>query len=138
MQAAERRERVRYWIQQEPHLTQEELSARLFAEGVIVTQSTLSRDLAEIGAVKRKGAYVFVNPVQSPLQQAGFLSANPAGPHLLVVKTEVGAAQRVGLVIDQQAFPGVVGTLAGDDTIFVALESAEVASALLRSWGVEI
>lgn len=136
MQSKERRERVRQLILASPAVTQEELVARLQAEGFAATQSTLSRDLAELGAVKRRGAYHLPEAADSPWTRAGFLSAAPAGPNLVVARTEVGAAQRVGILLDQAGFDGVVGTLAGDDTIFIAVESALAQQTVLGALGV--
>lgn len=102
-------------------------------EGLEVTQSTLSRDLSELGVTKRKGQYRFLEDPKDRWFQLGYRSALVAGPHLIVVKTDIGCAQRVGLLIDQAALPGVVGTLAGDDTIFVALDDAGAQSAVVTA-----
>jgi transcriptional regulator of arginine metabolism len=58
-------------------------------------------------------------------------SVTPAGPNLLVMRTAIGAAQRVGLVLDRSAWPGIVGTIAGDDTVFIATESAHAQKNLI-------
>lgn len=133
MQVQERRARIRELIYENPQVTQDELVAQLRVEGFQLTQSTLSRDLSELKIAKRKGIYVFTDEPKSNLKLLGFLSAVPAGQHLIVVRTEIGAAQRVGVLIDEMNVQGVVGTLAGDDTIFLALESPEAQAAVFAA-----
>jgi transcriptional regulator of arginine metabolism len=58
-------------------------------------------------------------------------SITPAGSNLLVIRTGVGAAQRVGLALDRCGWPGMIGTIAGDDTVFVATESAHAQKNLI-------
>jgi transcriptional regulator of arginine metabolism len=108
---------------------QEEIVARLRQRGIEATQSSVSRDLRDLGVAKVGGHYVppsvHQNDDQGLRAAARFLSAiTSAGPNLTVVRTVVGAAQPVALAIDRADFPEVVGTLAGDDTIFVATASA--------------
>jgi transcriptional regulator of arginine metabolism len=98
-------------------------------KGFRVTQSSISRDLAEMGAAKVEGRYIspqaLVAGETTPpglAELGGFiLQAAPAGPHLLVVKTTPGVASSVALALDRAAWPEVVGTIAGDDAIFVAV-----------------
>lgn len=106
---------------------QEDLLAVLREEGFLVTQSSVSRDLAELGAVKVEGRYVLpptgvATTGQSEIAEAAAVirGMRAAGPNLLVVLTPAGLAQRVGLVLDRVGWPEVVGTIAGDDTVFVA------------------
>ena len=105
--------------------SQQEIVERLHERGIEATQSSVSRDLRDLAVAKVGGRYV------APAQRAGnaedlreaarFLRAvKPAGPHLLVVLTVTGSAQAVGLALDHAGYPEVVGTLAGDDTVFVA------------------
>lgn len=135
MQIDERRSHIRSILLSDPKITQEELGSRLRAEGIEVTQSTLSRDLAEMGAIKRKGIYALPDTQTKPFVQAGLRAMASAGPHLVVVHTEVGCAQRVGLMIDHEAIPGVVGTLAGDDTIFIALSQPDLHAVVQKRLG---
>lgn len=115
-------------IRQEKIATQEGLLAALQGIGIQTTQASLSRDLNELGVIKENDAYV--------LHPAGFfrgenlliLSIKNAGPHLLVVKTQTGSASMVGMGIDEAKIEGVAGTIAGDDTVFVALESMRQSS----------
>lgn len=105
--------------------TQNGLVVALKRRGVEATQVSLSRDIAELGLIKVAGAYraapagVGVGDPELPLRT--FVQrVDAAGPNLTVVRCEVGTAPRVGLVLDGLAIPGLVGTLAGDDTVFVA------------------
>lgn len=108
---------------------QEELVAALQAAGFSVTQSSVSRDLTEIGAQKINGVY----SIDRDPTLAAILGASAAGPHLLVLKTLIGAAQRVAYTIDAAGRPEIVGTVAGDDTIFIATTSAQ-AQQTIRTW----
>ncbi len=119
---------------------QEELAERLGSLGFAVTQATISRDLEQIGAVKvrRDGhlSYALAEEVRSgasPRLAAVFRdwvrSIDPAG-NLLVLKTPPGSAHLVGVVLDQSELPEIVGTICGDDTIFVACRSPAEAEAL--------
>jgi transcriptional regulator of arginine metabolism len=110
--------------------SQEQLRELLADAGIEVTQATLSRDIRELRIVKAPGAdgqpyytlpeeWVNTPPLETLLPTL-FLSAEGSG-NLLVVKTMTGGAQAVGLAIDWEEWPEVLGTLAGDDTIMVIL-----------------
>lgn len=119
--------------------TQEELAEALAAEGWEVTQSSVSRDIAALKLVKVDGAYtrparVLAVP-RSPDDQRiaeGVLTAEPAGDVLVVVHTAPGEASRVGAALDRSAWPEVLGTIAGDDTIFIAARNVAGQRAVLR------
>jgi transcriptional regulator of arginine metabolism len=116
--------------------SQTELAGLLAAEGVEVTQATLSRDLEELGAVKLRGAdggvgrYVVPDdgsPVRgvtggtdrlSKLLAELLVSADASG-NLAVLRTPPGAAHYLASALDRAALADVVGTIAGDDTLFV-------------------
>ena len=106
--------------------TQEELLAALRREGFRATQATLSRDLARLGArrVSRPdGAWYEVDgPVESQRSAAlrGLVLGVSANGSLVVIRTAVGAASAVARSIDDARLAEVLGTIAGDDTIFVA------------------
>ena len=109
--------------------SQAEIVDALRRRGVGATQPSVSRDLQELGVVKVGGRYVTPPLRQSPPQEladaAHFVrTARPAGPNLTVVLTVVGSAQTVALALDHAGFPVVGGTLAGDDTNFVATATA--------------
>jgi transcriptional regulator of arginine metabolism len=107
--------------------TQEELVEALAQDGWDVTQSSVSRDIAELGLVKVDGVYhrppadelKAVDPNELRIRES-VLRADPAGDALVVLRTPPGEANRVAVAIDRLAWPSIVGTLAGDDTIFIA------------------
>ena len=109
---------------------QAELVQLLRAEGYDATQSSVSRDLRDLGAAKLKDGYSLPERRNGNNEQAFRLVAEfmrdirSAGPNLLVITTAIGAAQRVALTLDRVDWPEVVGTVSGDDTIFVATTGA--------------
>jgi len=123
-------------IQSETITRQDELVARLNQMGFDVTQSSVSRDLAALGVGKIAGAYAL--PPARDIGFPGLVSGIPAGDNLLVIKTEVAAANLVAARLDGNNFPEVVGTLAGDDTVFVATTSRDAQRQLLRRLGLPI
>ena len=121
-EAAERRALVRAALLEAQVRTQAELVAHLEAFGHSVTQSCVSRDLRDIGARKIAGHYRIAPDRRPGLPGlAGLVeSFAAAGPHLVVVRTLPGGAQRVAHAIDTEGWPEAAGSVAGDDTIFVA------------------
>jgi transcriptional regulator of arginine metabolism len=111
---------------------QSELVTQLTKAGVESTQASVSRDLAEMGVVKVDGVYRApqLEPGQSPL--VDHLSAEKIGDHLIVLRTGPGHAQSAALHLDRAKLQGVAGTIAGDDTIFIALRSREDQSKVMR------
>lgn len=111
-------------------MRQVELVEQLRSLGFTATQSSVSRDLKDLGASKDANGYRLLEHGAEPDRRslavvAEFVrSLRPAGPHLLVLTTAIGAAQRVALVLDRVQWPEVVGTLSGDDTIFIATSNA--------------
>lgn len=108
---------------------QADLVRLLEREGFEVTQSSVSRDLRDLGVAKVGDRYVLPEDAGTPVAGfeavAGFVQGfQPAGPNLIVVRTTIGAAQSVAIAIDRARWPEVVGTISGDDTIFVATENA--------------
>ena len=105
---------------------QEDLVRLLRAEGRDVTQSSISRDLRDLGVLKASGRYVLPPDEVSRTQGAFDMLAQfvrglkRAGPSLTVLKTTIGAAQSVAVAIDRAEWPEVAGTISGDDTIFIA------------------
>lgn len=132
----ERRAAIRDLLNRGPAETQASLVSALGHLGHLATQSSVSRDLREIGAIKTARGYELPAADESgDAQIAGVAellrSITPAGANLLVIRTGVGAAQRVGLALDRCGWPGMVGTIAGDDTVFVATESAHAQKNLI-------
>jgi transcriptional regulator of arginine metabolism len=119
--------------------TQEELADALAAEGFEVTQSSVSRDVAELGLVKIEGVYVRA-PAGAPVGAdpnerrvaRGVLQVDVAGPHLVVLHTAPAEANAVAIAIDRLAWSGIAGTIAGDDTVFVAVGGTRDQKALLK------
>ena len=109
---------------------QSELVELLRAEGFPATQSSVSRDLKDMGAAKLKNGYSLPedrndgNGESLQLVAEFVRDIRAAGPNLLVLKTAVGAAQRVAVTLDRINWPEIVGTLSGDDTIFIATSSS--------------
>ncbi len=118
--------------------TQEELAEALSAAGWEVTQSSVSRDIAALRLVKVDGAYRRPprgTSTQDPDERRiadGVLTCEPAGDALVVLHTPPGEANRVAVALDRLAWPDVVGTIAGDDTIFLAVKDNTAQRRVLR------
>ena len=121
--------------------SQEELAERLAGLGHAVTQATISRDLEQLGAVKvrRAGQPGYALPEQvrdAPRPQLArilrdWVRSIATADNLVVIKTPPGSAHLVGVALDQSDLPGVVGTICGDDTIFVATPTSRTAEKLV-------
>ena len=114
-----------------PPARQRELLQALRARGFEVTQSSVSRDLRELGVRKTDGVYSLpatVGPGVAPgarkIEAGLLLRIVPAGSNLLVLHTVLGGASRLGVAIDEAQWPEVAGTVAGDDTLFLAIVGA--------------
>lgn len=123
-------------VTQEEVATQNDLVRCLKKRGIAATQVSISRDIAELGLVKAGGAYrpatgEAAHDAEMPLRTF-VRSVKAAGPNLTVIRCDAGSAPRVGLVLDGLAQPGLVGTLAGDDTVFVAGDSAAAQKRLIE------
>lgn len=112
--------------------TQEELLAAIQGLGIKTTQASLSRDISELGILKENGRYVLHPSSFFQGDVLKILSIQSAGSNMLVVKTATGAASTVAVGIDEAQIDGVVGTLAGDDTVFVALASVRKVSPIKK------
>lgn len=126
-------------ISTRPIRTQDELAEALATEGWKVTQSSVSRDITVLKLVKVDGAYQrparIIPPPEHPDERRiaeGVLTADPAGDALLVLHTPAGEANRVAVAIDRLAWGDVIGTIAGDDTIFLALKNGAARQRVLR------
>jgi transcriptional regulator of arginine metabolism len=132
----DRRETLKRIIRNGEIGRQAELVRLLKRAGHAVTQSSVSRDLRDLGVAKVGDRYVLAEDAAAPVADlstvAAFVQgATAAGPHLTVVRTTIGSAQSVALAIDRARWPEVVGTISGDDTIFVATSSARAQRTLL-------
>ncbi len=130
-------------LEHEAVRSQEQLRQRLIARGFDVTQATLSRDIKELGLLKRSsdGAYqpggADTPSTASALETLGralaeYLVNIEAVQQLVVLKTGAGQAQLLAIAIDRSRLPEVAGTLAGDDTILVITRDAKGAQAVVK------
>jgi transcriptional regulator of arginine metabolism len=108
---------------------QSELVAMLRKYGLAATQSSVSRDLRELGVAKQGDRYVL--PESAAAIKNDFSTIKQfvrailtAGTNLTVLRTTVGAAQSVAVAIDTARWSEVIGTISGDDTIFIATAGA--------------
>ena len=117
-------------VEREPVHSQQELRARLRKRGIDTTQATLSRDIQELGLVKRAAdsAYARAAQAAAPVvlpsdslrrQMAALLRGVERVDPMLVLRTDPGQAQALGVAIDRARLEEVAGTIAGDDTILV-------------------
>lgn len=130
-------------VEHEAVRNQEQLRQRLAARGFVVTQATLSRDIKELGLLKRSadGAYQPSSVDNTPQTTAlgtlaralaEYLVAIEPVQQLVVLRTGAGQAQLLGLAIDRARLPEVVGTLAGDDTILIIARDPKNALAVVK------
>ncbi len=123
--------------------SQELLRRRLLQRGFEATQATISRDIKELGLVKRAGDGAYQRPgVDASNPETALLALERATAEflrrvdrvqqLVVIRTGVGQAQPLALALDRAQLPETVGTIAGDDTILVIARGARAAAALLK------
>jgi transcriptional regulator of arginine metabolism len=115
----QRQKKILNLIRAKPIGTQEALRAQLERSGVPATQSSVSRDLEELGVVKHHGRYAL--PQANGDVTRGLIGLEVAGDILVIAKCLPGRASAVAVEIDDAAIPEIVGTLAGEDTIFIAV-----------------
>ncbi len=134
MQTRNRRRALRRLLAERRLATQAEVIEALEGAGFPATQPAVSRDLREIGARKVEGRYRVgsAGPAPFPGLDALVEALVPAGPNILVIRTAPGGAQRAGHALDSAAWREVAGTVAGDDTVFVASRSAADQERLLE------
>lgn len=119
MQKSLRQKKLLSLINAKPFSTQAELRDSLERAGVPATQSSLSRDLEELGIVKHHGHYTV--PRSNGAAGRGLLNLDLSGENLVIARTEPGLASAVAVEIDGAAISEIAGTLAGEDTIFIAV-----------------
>ena len=118
--------------------TQETLIERLREAGYIVTQTTVSRDIKQLSLVKGvtgRGTYKYVSPGAKSASSAPVLNSAitesimhiEAAENIIVIKTMSGMANAVGVCIDSLNVSGVVGSVAGDDTILLVAKTSDIA-----------
>jgi len=130
MNKRERQQKILSVIQAQPVGTQEDLRTLLERAGVPATQSSVSRDLEELGIVKQHGHYTL--PRANGASARGLLSLDQAGDSLVIARTLPGLASAVTVEIDAAAIPDVIGTIAGEDTIFIAVRSAKAQRGVIK------
>ncbi len=140
---AQRQAAILALVDQEPFKSQQVLQRRLRALGFRATQATLSRDIKELGLVKRAADGAYQRAPQDPANRETavaafervveqYLTRVDRVEHLVVVRTGAGQAQPVAVALDRAGLPEVAGTIAGDDTVLVVVRSTRQAEALVR------
>jgi len=130
MNKESRQQKILSLIRAKPIGTQEELKSLLESAGVPATQSSVSRDLEELGVVKHHGHYTV--PQRNGAAVRGLLSLDLSGDNLVIARTEPGLASAVAVVIDGATIAEIVGTLAGEDTIFVAVRDPKAQRTVMK------
>lgn len=144
MTAALRLARIRDLLAAGVARTQEDIRAHLSRRGLEATQTTISRDLRRLGAIKTARGYALpvapgvASPAAAPALDRALhnwlVSVHAAAGGLVVLRTGPGKANALAAEIDAAPPPGVAGTIAGDDTIFVAARSSREAPRLSREF----
>jgi transcriptional regulator of arginine metabolism len=130
-------------IDHEPLHSQEEVRRRLRRRGCEATQATISRDIKELGLVKRAGDGAYQRPgvdttnpetAMAALERAAeeFLRRVERVQQLVVIRTGIGQAQPLAIAIDRAQLPEAVGTIGGDDTILIIARDVRRAAALVK------
>ena len=130
-------------VDREPLHSQEQLRRRLRPRGFDATQATISRDIKELGLVKRAGDGAYQRPgsdttdpetALTALERAAaeFLRRVERVQQLVVIRTGIGQAQPLAIAIDRAQLAEAVGSIAGDDTILVIARDGKRAAALVK------
>ena len=136
---AHRQETIRSIVRDAAPRSQEDLLKRLRGAGIRITQSTLSRDLHEIGLVKGPGGYSEAGAPAAEERSGelermarSYLARVARAGTLVVLKTPPGLAHGLAVALDRAGLPGAVGSVAGDDTVFLAAADERRARLLER------
>jgi transcriptional regulator of arginine metabolism len=136
-------------VEREAITSQEQLRERLHERGIDATQATLSRDIRDLGLIKRAADGAYRKPSAADATAAGdpmeeltvavadYLRHLDVVEQLVVLKTDIGMAQPLAVAIDRARVEEIVGTIGGDDTILVICRSAAKAASLsarLEQW----
>jgi transcriptional regulator of arginine metabolism len=131
MQKIQRQDALLNLISAERIASQAQLAQRLRSRNFDVTQASISRDLDELGIIKAAGIYTL--PQRSSGAAAfGLSSLETAGASLIVAKCDSGLASAAAVRIDAARISEIVGTIAGDDTIFIAVKDAKAQKAVMK------
>ena len=123
MQRAARQELILKIVETEKVSRQGRIVELLNERGFDVTQASISRDLGELGIVKVNGIYA--SPENSAVPGFGVVDLIVAGQNLIVARCQSGLASAIAVKIDAAGIKEIVGTIAGDDTIFIAVENSD-------------
>ena len=139
-----RQARVKEIVERVVIRTQDELAEALRSEGIDVTQATVSRDIKEMMLVKvptGDGCYRYAFPSEQNVTvsaarlektfQDSVLSVNSSG-NIIVLRTQPGTAQAVAYVLDNIRWPEIIGTVAGDDTIFLVVKPEKAVETVIE------
>jgi transcriptional regulator of arginine metabolism len=131
-------------IDQDAVASQEELRHMLSARGITATQATISRDLKDLGLVKRAGDGAYERPGaerSSPATEdqlrraiATLIRGLERVDALVILRTDPGQAQSVAVLIDRVKMDEIAGTIAGDDTILIVCRGPQAALAIESRW----
>lgn len=131
-------------IEEQEISTQEELTALLIDKGLDVSQATVSRDINELHLIKiegknKKTKYFKPNILSKETSQKNLnllktvTTSIESANNLIVIKTLTGNAGTAGMVVDQMNFSGVLGTIAGDDTLLIIAKTNSDAEIILKT-----
>jgi transcriptional regulator of arginine metabolism len=133
MNKAARQRHILELIRQREVHTQHELASLLEAEGIEATQVTLSRDVHELGLIKGpRGYQKGLSPNAAPSIFQQFFVTAEAAQNLVVIRTTPGNAMTVARAIDEERWPEIIGTVAGDDTILAVTARKADADAVTK------
>ena len=126
-----RQEAIRALVAQRKVFTQQEMTQLLNQAGYDCTQATVSRDIVELKLEKAAGKF-YILPEEVRLRRVApeLVTEVHAAGNLAVVKTRPGGAGGVAEALDKASLPGVIGSVAGDDTILLVVETPEQAVAV--------
>jgi transcriptional regulator of arginine metabolism len=134
----QRQHRILRILEQQPVSSQGQLVQLLESEGIVATQATVSRDLEELGAVKVRipgGTLAYAIPDYTRGERAGsddhlkrlmseFVLEVAHSANIVVLRTPPGSAHVVGSALDRAGVPDILGTVAGDDTLFLVVKES--------------
>jgi transcriptional regulator of arginine metabolism len=139
MSKLSRHNAIREIVGRQPVSSQEELRRLLARRGHAVTQATLSRDIHELGLVKAAEGYAVMAEGEADVRLPSlerlvreFVYDVKAAQNLVVVRTSAGSAQPVAAALDAEEWPEAVGTVGGDDTIFIVSPDSKQAEKLVH------
>jgi transcriptional regulator of arginine metabolism len=124
---------IRKILEQAPARSQDELRKKLARKGARANQATISRDIRELGAIKTASGYALPGtpPPRITVSLDHIYNIDVAG-NLVILRTPPGLASPTAIELDRAGHPDLLGTVAGDDTIFVAARSAAAAAKIAK------